>query len=156
MNYPIVIHKDKGSDYGVTVPDLPGCFSAGGTIDEAMEMAREAIELHLEGLIDRGQVVPKPGAIEQYKHLAEFRGGTWALVSVSRSNLRMAAKRINITMPERVLEAVDCFAKAHNETRSGLLAKAAVAYIGQGKSRKSVATRKAQTKRGKGKTKTRA
>ena len=60
MNYPIVIHKDKGFDYGVTVPDLPGCFSAGGTIDEAMEMAREAIELHLEGLIELGEVVPDP------------------------------------------------------------------------------------------------
>ena len=36
MNYPIAIHKESGSDYGVAVPDLPGCFSAGSTIDEAM------------------------------------------------------------------------------------------------------------------------
>ena len=35
MNYPIVIHKDADSDYGVTVPDLPGCFSAGKTLDES-------------------------------------------------------------------------------------------------------------------------
>ena len=58
MNYPIVIHKDKRSDYGVTVPDLPGCFSAGGTLDEALAMAKEAIELHLEGLIEEGQPIP--------------------------------------------------------------------------------------------------
>ncbi len=36
MNYPVVIHKDKNSDYGVTVPDLPGCFSAGTTMEEAL------------------------------------------------------------------------------------------------------------------------
>ncbi len=46
MRYPIVIHKDEGSCYGVTVPDLPGCFSAGYTLDETFEMAREAIEGH--------------------------------------------------------------------------------------------------------------
>jgi predicted RNase H-like HicB family nuclease len=37
MRYPVVIHKDLDSDYGVTVPDLPGCFSAGTTLDEALE-----------------------------------------------------------------------------------------------------------------------
>lgn len=42
MRYPIVIHKDPDSDYGVTVPDLPGCFSGGDTMDEAIEMAHES------------------------------------------------------------------------------------------------------------------
>ena len=49
MKYPIVIHKDRDSDYGVTVPDLPGCFSAASTLEESMTMAAEAIALHLEG-----------------------------------------------------------------------------------------------------------
>ena len=48
MRYPIVVHTDDGSSYGVTVPDLPGCFSAGDTLDEAFEMAREAIFGHIE------------------------------------------------------------------------------------------------------------
>ena len=43
---PVVIHKDADSDYAVTVPDLPGCFSAGETLDETLAMAKEAIELH--------------------------------------------------------------------------------------------------------------
>lgn len=77
LNYPIVIHKEKGSDYGVIVPDLPGCFSAGRTLDEAMAMAREAIELHLEGLIEEGQVVPDPGQIESHRRNPEYDGGTW-------------------------------------------------------------------------------
>ena len=135
MNYPIVIHKDKDSDYGVTVPDLPGCFSAGDTLDEAIAMAQEAIELHLEGLIEDGQVIPKPGRIEDYKGKREFKSGIWAVVSISPSSLRVEAKRINITMPQRILDAVDRFAEVENETRSGLLTKAATAYIDRRKPR---------------------
>ncbi len=49
MRYSVVIHKDPDSDYGVTVPDLPRCFSAGDTMDDALAQAVEAIECHLEG-----------------------------------------------------------------------------------------------------------
>ena len=133
MNFPVVIHKDKKSDYGVTVPALPGCFSAGRTLDEALAMAKEAIELHLEGMIEDGQVVPTPLAIEKYQANPEFRGGTWAVISVDQSKLRTNARRINITMPERVLDAVDRAAAQEHDTRSGLLAKAATAYLNQRK-----------------------
>ena len=54
MRFPVVLHTDDGVRYGVTVPDLPGCFSAGDTFDEALDSVREAIELHLEGLIEEG------------------------------------------------------------------------------------------------------
>ena len=127
MNYPIAIHKD--SDYGVTVPDLPGCFSAGKTIDDAVAMAKEAIELHIEGLIEEGEVVPEPSDIQAHQDHPDYRGAVWAIVSINPSDLRIRAKRINITMPERVLDAVDRFARSHNETRSGLLTKAVNAYI---------------------------
>ena len=59
MRYPIVIHKDPDSDYGVTVPDLPGCFSGGETMDEAIENAVEAIECHIEGPLLDGETVPR-------------------------------------------------------------------------------------------------
>ena len=111
MNYPVVLHKDRDSDYGVTVPDLPGCFSAGKTVDEALAMAKEAIELHLEGLIQDGELVPRPAGIERHQQ-PEFRGGMWALVSIDPATLRVNAKRINITMPERVLDAIDRFTQA--------------------------------------------
>lgn len=131
MNYPIVIHKDEDSDFGVVVPDLPGCYTAGSTIDEAMAMAREAIELHLEGLVEEGQAVPKPGAIADYQSSLEYAGGIWALVSVDAAALRLRVKRINITMPERVLEAVDRYARARNKTRSGILVQAVTTYMGR-------------------------
>jgi len=131
MNYPIVIHKDRDSDYGVTVPDLPGCFTAGSTLDEALAMAQEAVELHLEGLIEHGEAVPRPGAMEDHRGNPDYKGGVWAVVSVSPADLRVKAKRINVSIPQRVLDAVDRFARAENETRSGLLVKAATAYIRQ-------------------------
>ena len=131
MNYPIVLHKDKDSDYGVTVPDLPGCFSAGSTIDEALAMAKEAIELHLEGLVAEGQSIPAARPIDKHQQRAEYRGGTWAVVSIDPSGLRINAVRINITVPERVLDAVDRFAERHGRTRSGLLVEAVTDYIGR-------------------------
>jgi predicted RNase H-like HicB family nuclease len=129
FHYPVVIHKDEDSDYGVTVPDLPGCFSAGRTLDEAIEMAREAIELHLEGLLDEAQLPPRPSPIEALRRKPDYKGATWAVVSVAPSRLRVKAKRINTTMPRRILDAVDRFARATHDTRSGLLARAAAAYV---------------------------
>ncbi|WP_373507478.1 type II toxin-antitoxin system HicB family antitoxin [Thiocapsa sp.] len=54
MRFPVVLHTDDGVRFGVTVPDLPGCFSAGDTFDAALDSAVEAIDLHLEGLTDDG------------------------------------------------------------------------------------------------------
>ena len=51
MKYPVLIHKESSSDFGVTVPDLPGCYSAGTTMEEALESAQEAILTHVEGLL---------------------------------------------------------------------------------------------------------
>ena len=129
MHYPIVIHKDRKSDYGVTAPDLPGCFSAGSTMDEALSMAKEAVELHLEGLIEENQPIPDPSAIKRHKRNPDFAGGVWAVVEVEPSELLAPAKRVNITMPRRVLESIDHFAASHGQTRSGLLVKAATSYI---------------------------
>ena len=129
MNYPVVIHKDEDSDYGVTVPDLPGCFSAGRTVDEALAMTKEAIELHLEGLIAEGSAVPRPGRIEKHRQHPDYQDGTWAVVSIDPESLRAYAKRINVTIPERILDAIDRFSQQHGQTRSGFLAEAAVAYM---------------------------
>ncbi len=131
MNYPVVIHKDKHSDYGVTVPDLPGCFSAGKSLDEALAMVREAIELHLEGLIEDAQPIPEPGTVDDHQAKAEYRGGVWAVVTIDPSTLRTRAQRINITVPERVLDAIDRHAHETGQTRSGFLVQAAVSLMGR-------------------------
>jgi predicted RNase H-like HicB family nuclease len=53
-SYIALIRKDAHSDFGVDFPDFPGCVSAGETLDEARRMAREALELHVSGILDEG------------------------------------------------------------------------------------------------------
>ena len=91
MNYPIAIHKDTTSDYGVTVPDLPGCFSAGSTVDEALLMAKEAIELFVGSLLEDGQTVPLPRSIEELRQDPDFTDAIWAVVSVDIPKVQRAA-----------------------------------------------------------------
>jgi predicted RNase H-like HicB family nuclease len=127
MRYPIAIETgDSKSAYGVVVPNLPGCFSAGDTLDEALTNAREAILLHLEGLLDDGLTVPKPSTIEQLRSKRSHRGRTWAIVEVDVSELGDKAVRVNITLPQRILRAVDAHSRKQGETRSGFLARAAL------------------------------
>ncbi|MEE9405322.1 MAG: type II toxin-antitoxin system HicB family antitoxin [Algisphaera sp.] len=92
MRYPIVIHKDPKSCFGVTVPDLPGCFSAGDTLDEAIEQAREAIIFHLEGLAEDGQEPLTPKDAEQHRADDDYANtdadaAYWTLIEVPKQEL---------------------------------------------------------------------
>jgi predicted RNase H-like HicB family nuclease len=63
MQYTVIVQNAGEGGYWVEVPSLPGCFSQGETIDEAMNNVREAIELHIQGLKDDGQEVPKEAGL---------------------------------------------------------------------------------------------
>lgn len=130
MRFPVVIHKEADSDYGVTVPGLPGCFSAGATIDEALENAREAIEAHLEGMLADGEAIPDQVPLEEHQSDPELADGTWALVEVDLAQLSSDVRRVNISLPERILTIIDRAARAEGESRSGFLAHAALDYLG--------------------------
>lgn len=128
MRYPIAI--EQGSDdqaYGVVVPDLPGCFSAGDTLDEAIDNAKEAIELWLETVIDDGGAVPAPKSIAEHQANPEFASWIWAVVPVDLAELSDKAERVNITLPARVLRRIDAAAKASGDSRSGFIARKALA-----------------------------
>jgi len=129
MNFPVVIHKDKNSDFGVTVPDLPGCFSAGETFEIALENVKEAILCHVEGLIKDKEIIPKATQIERLKGKKEYKGGIWALVTVDLSELSEQVKRINVTVPENILRQIDYYVKKRGETRSGLFTNAALEFM---------------------------
>jgi predicted RNase H-like HicB family nuclease len=130
MRYPVAIETgDAKQAFGVVVPDLPGCFSAGDTLDDALTNSREAILLHLEGLLDDGQPFPAPTPIELLWKKRNYRGWAWAVVDVDASELGDKAARINITLPHRILRAIDAHAKKQGETRSGFLARAALDAI---------------------------
>lgn len=135
MNFPICIQKDPDSDYSVSVPDLPGCVTAGITMNEAVSMAKEAIELHMEGIIEDGAPIPEPGQIDDYVFQEDYRDGTWALIQIDPANLRVKTKRVNVTLPERTLDAIDEQAEVTGESRSRILAKAIFSYLERGAAR---------------------
>jgi predicted RNase H-like HicB family nuclease len=131
----VVIHRDPDSDYGVSVPDLPGCFSAGDSAEDALTQAQEAIELHLEGMLADGEPIPPLTPFETLQKKRAYRGGAWHLVKIDPSKLAGKAKRINVTIPEKLLTQIDKAAETSRTTRSGFLTTAAMEKISRGDSR---------------------
>lgn len=69
------------------VPGLPGCFSAGETLDEALDQAVEAIKCHLEGLLTDGEAIPTPRTLEHHRSNPDYEGGVWAVVTIAERNI---------------------------------------------------------------------
>jgi len=133
IQYPIAIEPgDETHAFGVVVPDLPGCFSAGDTLDEAVINSREAITLWIETVLDDGGTVPAPGLLADHVKNQEFLGWLWAVVEIDGVLLDTRSERVNISMPRRVLSRIDRYAAAHGETRSGFLVNAAMERIMHG------------------------
>lgn len=121
MLFPVVIHKDPDSCFGVTIPDIPGCFTAGATIDEAIRNVQEAVECHLHG----ATTAPQPAPLETHLANPDFADGIWVMVDIDFSFLKRRHKRINITIPEDILHLIDQVAKQRGLSRSALLVQAA-------------------------------
>ena len=122
-HYIGLIHKDADSDFGVSFPDFPGVVTAGTTLDEARNMAEEALALHLEGMAEDGEAIPEPSSLEDIMSNPVHRSGVAILVSVKNDPPKIV--RVNVTLPGDILEQIDKYAEAHGYTRSGLLAQAA-------------------------------
>ena len=129
MNYAITIEHEPDKAYGVQVPDLPGCFSAGATMDEALANAAEAVAFHIEGLLDAGEKIPAPQGVEAHAGNPAYAGMIWAIVSMDLASLSGKAKRLNISLPERVLRRIDSAAEKNGETRSGFIARIALEAV---------------------------
>lgn len=69
MRYAVVIEQAEGN-YSAYVPDLPGCVATGASLAEVEQSIREAIELHVEGLIEDGQPVPPARSVVEYVDVA--------------------------------------------------------------------------------------
>jgi predicted RNase H-like HicB family nuclease len=63
--YAIVVERAK-RNYAAYVPDLPGCVATGATVEEAEELLREALEVHIAGLREDGLPVPAPSSVVDY------------------------------------------------------------------------------------------
>jgi antitoxin HicB len=66
LTYRILMHKEPEGSYTVSVPALPGCMTFGETVEHAIQMAKEAIELYIEELNERGEEIPDDSGTLEY------------------------------------------------------------------------------------------
>lgn len=128
MLYPLVIEQ-VSDGYVVAVPDVPGCYSAGDTLEEALLNSRQAIESHLELLAKDGMEIPKPTSIENHRHDPDYEGHDvfFSVIDVDITQLLGKAEKINITLPSRLIRRIDAFVAQNPQykSRSGFLAQVA-------------------------------
>ncbi len=124
--YPAIVCKEPDSDFGVSFPDFPGCVSAGATHSEALILAREALSLHIEGMLADGESLPEPTSIEKLhaKH-TQFSEETGSFVTLIEAALPGPSKRINITLEESLLDEIDSAVGILGTNRSAFLGEAA-------------------------------
>jgi predicted RNase H-like HicB family nuclease len=124
MRYPIAIEPGTGTTaFGVVVPDLPGCFSAGDTLDEAMTGAEEAAAAWIDATLDAGDAIPRPSSLDAIRANPDYVGWIFALITLDPALLDDTCERVNITLPRRVLKRLDALARAAGESRSGYIAQ---------------------------------
>ena len=128
MRYPIFAEPgDEKRAFGVVVPDLPGCFSAGDTLDEALSNAREAVAGWLESQLDNGEGLPAATLIDA--HLDEFKGWIPSIVDVDLDEILGKPKRVNISLPQRVLRRLDAQASKANVDRSAYISRLTLGVV---------------------------
>lgn len=128
MRYIAFIHKEPDSCYGVSFPDLPGCISAGDTLDDAVANAGQALSGHVRMMDMAGDIVPPQRTIEEIvadKSLDEDREGA-ILSAIALVKNRGSSTRINVSLDLGLLEAIDAEARSRRQTRSAFLASAAM------------------------------
>jgi predicted RNase H-like HicB family nuclease len=123
-NYIAVVHKDRKSDFGVSFPDFPGCVTVGKTIDEAKDMAQEALSLHMKGMIEDGENIPAPSKLEDIMDDPDYSDSA-AILVVSVTKTKPRSVRVNITLPEDTLRKIDEAAQKKGMSRSSYLVHAA-------------------------------
>lgn len=121
MYFPAAVFIEEGKAYGVTLPDIPGCNTAGDTLEEALANVQEAVELIMEDAAGK----PAPSSLERYKDDPDYKDAVWALVNVDLGFMDTRTVRVNITVPAGTLEEIDRAAKGRGLNRSAFLVRAA-------------------------------
>ncbi len=88
--YLVIYAKCKGSNFSGHAPDVPGCVSAGDTLDEMNTMMREALEFHLEGLLEDGNTIPEPTTMSVDLNAEDFEDVEYLIV-----------RQLEVTVPVR-------------------------------------------------------
>jgi len=125
MRYPCVIEQgDETHAFGVIFPDCPGCYSAGDTLEEALENAPEALAGWMECMVDEGYPINPPSSFDDIAKNPEYKGWIFAFIEVDIAQLEDKTERINICLPKRLLRKLDNKAKKAGLSRSAFIAEA--------------------------------
>lgn len=119
VHFPAIIERGGAATYGVFFPDLPGCVSAGDSIQSAATNAEIALNLHLAGMIEDGEAIPAPTPLDHVAGDPEVHEVARVLV---RGEIPERAMRVNITLHAQVLAVLDALSATRNLDRSSMIA----------------------------------
>jgi len=121
--YPALLRKENHNGYAVVFPDFPSCVSSGTTPEEAHRTGQEALQHYVDGMRGNGGRLPEPTDLGSVCALASREGET--VVALATVRLPGRIRRINITIDEHLLDAIDSAASARGMNRSAFLAEGA-------------------------------
>ena len=128
MRFPMIVYKSEGSGYGGLLPDFPGCYPMGETLDALMADVQGAVETWMEG--EDPAIFPVPGSLEAVQASPDAKGRTLVLVDVDTAFLESVTERVNITVPRYALANIDRLAKAQGISRSAYMVRSALTCQG--------------------------
>ncbi len=126
QHYVALVHGKPGA-YGISFPDFPGCVSAGASVDLAIQRGTDALHFHMEGMVEDGEPIPAPSAVEDIRTNRELAGDLREAIITLVPVVTPVGKpmRINVSLDEGLVSAIDKAAEKAGQTRSGFLAEAA-------------------------------
>jgi len=125
MRFPMIVYKSEGSGYGGLLPDFPGCYPMGETLDALTADVQGAVETWMEG--EDAAIFPVPSSLEAVQASTDAVGRVLVLVDVNTAFLESATERVNITVPRYALAAIDKIAKAQGLSRSAYMVRSSLA-----------------------------
>ena len=121
--YIALLRKDPDSDYGVDFPDFPGCITAGSTLEETRTMAAEALEFHIEGMLEESLPVPHPSPLDDVMADPENAEAIPFLVAVP--DRLTGTVRVDVALSPAEAKVLDAMASKLGKSRSAVLTEAA-------------------------------
>ena len=122
IRYIALLRKEKDTAFGVDFPDFPGCVTAGDTAEEARKLAVEALEFHIDGLLEDGEELPRPTSFDDIVEDPLNRDALAFLVGIK--DRRPVYRRVNVSLPQTVLDEIDRFTRTNHLSRSQFLVRA--------------------------------
>ena len=120
-----LIHQENGV-FGISFPDFPGVVSTARSADDVLRKGAEALTFHVAGMVEDGDALPVLRSLAELEADRSYRAAAkGAVVALVQFQLPSKAVRLNISMDEHLLAAVDQAAQAAGQSRSAFLAEAA-------------------------------